>query len=401
MLSDCPVRIGGCLSQGKRLRALLLATVAALLTANVIAAPPKSTPVAPAPRPTEAEIAQIEDRWLNAALPCNVPENKLGLYKACLRVYVSRLPKLDPAKREHFGEKYDPDRYYDCRANKGSNITGECHVYKLRRVESPEHWPFHKASPMKWPDAPAKPVYQVGMGPIDYWRALCKAEAGEFITRTVEKVDGLFLIRRRTPEMEGARGDRFVMEDPYGYVNAETGTYDNVPGMWTGPIETSSKGLPRFRYLETTPLINDIQPTSAKYFDSSLFQPRPEGGRYQRFSRPVLGQKAVKLEYARSVNAKYGVTWRGIKRPRDRDVGVAGGELAVVDLATGEILGLRRGFVLGARNLGERVGWGSPNACPEYSLMPGVGERRRRNKDIDFSVWFIAKVIVPEHIVKD
>lgn len=101
------------------------------------------------------------------------------------------------------------------------------------------------------------------------------------------------------------------------------------------------------------------------------------------------------------VQSRYGWTWRGIKRPFDREVGVAGGELAVVDLKTGEILGLRRGFVLGARRLGGPVGWGGGNACPEYALMPGLGEVRRRNKDFDFSFWFINKVLLPVGEYKD
>ncbi len=82
-------------------------------------------------------------------------------------------------------------------------------------------------------------------------------------------------------------------------------------------------------------------------------------------------------------------------RKLDREIGVSGGELAVVDLKTGEILGLRRGFLLGSNEIGGRLNWNGGNACPEYSSQPGIGSLRRRNKDMDFSLWFINKILLP------
>ena len=42
--------------------------------------------------------------------------------------------------------------------------------------------------------------------------------------------------------------------------------------------------------------------------------------------------------------ARYGFTWRGITRLNDREMGIAGGELIVLDLETSEVLGFRRIF---------------------------------------------------------
>jgi hypothetical protein len=129
--------------------------------------------------------------------------------------------------------------------------------------------------------------------------------------------------------------------------------------------------------------------------------PNFENKPYQHFSGYSHRSKEMQLEYKDKVSSRYGWTWRGIKRRLDREIGVAGGELAVVDLKSGEILALRRGFILAAGKLGHPVGWGGGNACPEYALMPGIGTIRRRNKDFDFSFWFINKALLPIGQYKD
>lgn len=46
-----------------------------------------------------------------------------------------------------------------------------------------------------------------------------------------------------------------------------------------------------------------------------------------------------------SPRSRYGYTWRGIARPYDRELGIAGGELIVLDLPTNAVLAVRRGVV--------------------------------------------------------
>ncbi|RKZ98157.1 MAG: hypothetical protein DRQ46_02925 [Gammaproteobacteria bacterium] len=48
--------------------------------------------------------------------------------------------------------------------------------------------------------------------------------------------------------------------------------------------------------------------------------------------------------YDTQLRSQYGYVWRGIQRPYDRENSIAGGEIAVVDLQTNEILGLWRSF---------------------------------------------------------
>ena len=44
---------------------------------------------------------------------------------------------------------------------------------------------------------PADSGYKPGMTPQDYFDHLCKTEAGEFIYRTVENVEGIYIMRPR------------------------------------------------------------------------------------------------------------------------------------------------------------------------------------------------------------
>jgi hypothetical protein len=320
-------------------------------------------------------------------------------YHACVEVLGAQMAPIDPERREWFGEQYSAEKYVECRKKAQPQET-HCERHRLRRKEAPEFWPFHDKSPMKWPDPPKEPVYKKGMKPIDYWRALCKAEAGEFIYRVVEGVETIYQIRPRPREEPYAGGDRYVMEDPYGYVESESGSIKAIALNAIWPPETSHKSTPRFRALETPKLQDDIPLNLRKYYSASLFVPPKSNEPYQRFTGYSGDFRSLQMDHIQRISARYGWTWRGIRRPFDRELDVAGGELAVVDLRTGEVLGLRRGFVLAASSPDGRFGWGAGH-CPEYSLMPGIGQIRKRNKDFDFSFWFIPKVVVPPHVMID
>ena len=49
-------------------------------------------------------------------------------------------------------------------------------------------------------------------------------------------------------------------------------------------------------------------------------------------------------ERVKELKSRYGFTWRGITRPHDRGLGIAGGELIVLDFQTNEVLAVRRGY---------------------------------------------------------
>ena len=64
-------------------------------------------------------------------------------------------------------------------------------------------------------------------------------------------------------------------------------------------------------------------------------------------------------------HARYGYTWRGIKRERDREYSIGAGEYLVVDLETNEVLGVKRGFKISGhdKNTSSGIGWENARPC--------------------------------------
>jgi hypothetical protein len=279
--------------------------------------------------------------------------------------YKERLEPFDPARRETFGEFYDPKKYHECRSRAEQRDT-HCEYLKLRRREAREYWPYPNVPALKLPEAPNPPVYRWWMSAKQYFDALCKAEAGEFISRTVDNVEGVYQIRTRYPASTEAFRDRYVMEDPYGHTDAEA---RYAPQFFLSRH--------RYQYFEVPSL--------------QRFQPEIRQGVVRYFGYDDRDSNSLKRESGPKMKSRYGYTWRGIKRPKDREHGIAGGELVVVDLETNEVLGIRRGFMLASKSQVSRSGlnWESGRVCPKLNDRPGW------SKDVDFTVWFVTKVLRP------
>ncbi len=307
---------------------------------------------------------------------------------------LSRPPKPDTRPHplgETYGQKYDLEKYKACtRADPGS---GNCLLFKLRRNENPELWPYPDVPPMKWPEPPVESVYREGMTPVEYWRALCKAEAGEFIYRTVEDVDGLYQIRPRKHETLQQMADRYVVEDPYGTNVGEENS--EIFFSYIIPREKWQPDLPGYTYIESAPLTGESINRSS-FLDPSLSSSAPPGSKFERyFGYDRKFSSNLKKQWTPELRTRWGFTWRGIHRPHDRELGIAGGELVVVDLLTNEILAVRRGFVLGKSTSTGGVEWQSAISCPEYRLQEGPGKRMSRNRSYAFGLWFLTKVARP------
>ena len=279
-------------------------------------------------------------------------------FDACVRKLIEPLPALDKNRRELFGEKYDPPKYVECRTRPGNRNNSACNVYILRRREWPEYWP-EGAKRNKWPEPPKESVYRKGMTPKEYWQALCKAEAGEFIYKEVKSVDGFLLIRPRGPETDNVFQDKFVVEDAYGALEFYSSGRERRPGVFF--IDRSGES---YRYVEsviTVPLEtmrrvrHEVDPVKLSEFLKS----KPNG---------TWGEE----DYSRIIEvtaflSQYGLTWRGIRRDKDIDLGISGGELVILDLTSGETIALRRGFALdpyASRGERARRWWFGSSGCP-------------------------------------
>lgn len=210
--------------------------------------------------------------------------------------------------------------------------------------------------------------YKPGMTPEQYFDHLCKTEAGEFILKTVENVEGLYMMRPRERVFDDHMQHLYAMEDPYGYTDWEARDPQTifVDPPWR-----------IFSFLETPVLKLTTSETAS--------------APYKRYSGYVQDKSPMKEEQVHILKSQFGYTWRGISRPHDRDLGIAGGELIVVNLKTKEVVGVRRGYIRSGsvRNSLTGVWWLTGQVCPKFEV------RKNRPKDGDFSYWFVSKVLKP------
>lgn len=234
--------------------------------------------------------------------------------------------------------------------------------------------------------------YKSGMTPQEYFDHLCKAEAGEFIYKTAENVEGIYQMRPRERATDYMLQDLYALEDPYGPVYGQE--FNIGPdALKAGTIQSGFVNPAYSQYVRDKSekgykLYKPDQ--SYKFLEKSIpthLQSSTDGDKYLRYTRPNTDKLVVEdgqyfyprdlqpkmiEERVKELKSRYGFTWRGINRFHDRELGIAGGELIVLDVQTNEVLGVRRGYLRTAnvRETGGRVWWLGARACP--SNLPGV-----------------------------
>lgn len=151
--------------------------------------------------------------------------------------------------------------------------------------------------------------YKPGMTSQEYFDHLCKTEAGEFIYRTVENVEGLYMMRSRESVNDYKLQHLYALEDPYAYSDIETDAPQKLfinPPWW------------RYKFLE----LRKVVPVSGL----------STAPRYLRYSGYVQTKSPMVVEEVSTLKSRYGYIWRGVRRPHDRELGIAGGEIIVLDL---------------------------------------------------------------------
>ena len=204
--------------------------------------------------------------------------------------------------------------------------------------------------------------YKRGMTPQEYFDHLCRTEAGEFIYKTVENVEGLLQLRPRDNPTDYELEHLYALEDPYGH---SVGVRDHPEEYFVQPA------IGKYQFFEMS-LAKGSKAKEDMRFRRYYRDEKAYPGRdYQtaisgRFARVPYIVAEVEVSHIKS---KYGYTWRGIMRAHDREAGIAGGELIILDLLTKDVLAVRRGFVRSGsgRNL-TGVWWLTAQKCSKESL---------------------------------
>jgi hypothetical protein len=211
----------------------------------------------------------------------------------------------------------------------------------------------------------------------------CKT-AGEFIKRTADDVEGIYLLKLRPSEIN--RGNQFDMDDPYGRDFGGEGYLQSfLRGFWDNsrakkPTLYTPSRL-GYQYVEATD---------------------PKDGKRYRYtgSRKVVGQmdrNAPNVQSALKTNPnidisiyafvmdktpasgpspRYGVTYDDISTRDDRELWIAGSSLKVIDLKKNEVIAERIGYMMDrgqGANGGGRAPWliAADNACPAFIATHG------------------------------
>jgi hypothetical protein len=173
-----------------------------------------------------------------------------------------------------------------------------------------------------------KEVYKPGMNSADYFKALCEEEAGDFVFKTVEGVEGVLQMRPYQPE-----GDRLGQFFAYeGIVGLDVAMYSTPQGDFVGDARSY------YNFFEV-PVHRDPRGLGYQYW-FPVVNTRTEG---IPPSRQNVDLK-YEVQNRNAPVAKYGYTQRGIRRANDVEYGIRGAELIVLDLQSHEPLGFRRVF---------------------------------------------------------
>ncbi len=203
------------------------------------------------------------------------------------------------------------------------------------------------------------------------WQALCK-KSGEFIHKTVEGVEGVYLVNVRTHKDNLNQGeqpeDQFRLSDPYGHDLTDDGYLESLlrDSFHYNRKEPWPAEFPPYRgYL----FVEANHPEDRKLyrFSGRVEEPWQTDKRYSRgYIRFVLDRSPIEK---RSV--RYGVKFDDISPREERENWIAGSSLKVIDLETGELLGERIGYMID-RGQGSRAGARQPwtfaadDACPAF-----------------------------------
>jgi len=208
--------------------------------------------------------------------------------------------------------------------------------------------------------------YRRGMTSEQYFEHLCRTEAGEFIFKTVENVEGFYFMRPPKWPTDDNLKDRYKLEAP--------------------EIERT------FQLFRATPEERGqifINPPWALY--AFVEEPSQTKQLREPFVRIRGYQQRVspnQVEAISQLASRYGLTWRGLKRRYDRELAIAGSEWLVLDLRTYEVMAIERNFARTGRtrNAPEGIWWLNALNCP--------GTRTRNILTRRF-YEFAAKVLTP------
>ncbi|MBK9625018.1 MAG: hypothetical protein KA388_02350 [Rhodocyclaceae bacterium] len=223
-------------------------------------------------------------------------------------------------------------------------VEGQPEAIPAEWVATPEGKLAHS---IKIPNpVPADSGYRPWMSGDAYFKLLCEREAGEFIYKTVENVEGFYFMRPPNRPSDDDLSDRYKLEAP--------------------EIERT------FQLMKAEPTQRGIIFVNPPWnMFSFVEEPNAsrDGKSYIRISGYQQRVSVMSTSEVSALNSQFGLIWRGLLRPHDREYGISGSEWVVLDLRTNEVLAVQRVYGRTGKTPNTRDGiwWLNAGTCPRIS----------------------------------
>nr|WP_295784966.1 hypothetical protein [Rhodoferax sp.] len=240
---------------------------------------------------------------------------------------------------------------------------------------------------------------------VAMWQERCKT-AGEKIYKTVENVEGIYLMKIRTTTNFG---EQFKLDDPYGHDSTNKEYILNfLRGFYhqrNEPIVPGSPPRTGYAYVEAHDPADGQRyrytaaKTAVRKMDITAPNVQVDLKRDPNFDLNVYEFLLTKVP-APGKAPRYGVTYDDISTREEREYWIAGSSLKVIDLQTNEVMAERIGYMVDWAQ-GSQAGFRSPwlfaadNACPGFQWNPNFPVRRGGSAQAGQTLIFVEKVLKP------
>jgi hypothetical protein len=193
----------------------------------------------------------------------------------------------------------------------------------------------------------------------------CKT-AGEKIYRTVDNIEGVYLMKVRPDTIN--YDNQFVLDDPYG---SDLGGKGYITTFIRGSYQANVKDIPKdgpprigYSYVEAL----DPKDRQRYRYTGRIEEPWQTDKSYLKgYMKFVLYKNIAPSDSA----PQYGVTYDDISTREEREYWIAGSSLKVIDLKNNEVIAERIGYMMDfyqGSNKGGRAPWlwATAHACPNF-----------------------------------
>jgi len=231
-------------------------------------------------------------------------------------------------RKEGIGPYLSPDEPSRSRKRTDSS----CDILKIKPADplATEEGRFAYSIKLPPPHDKPKVEYKKGMSAEAYFKELCEKDAGEWIFKKVEGVEGVLQGRRN---ISASKASNLVFQLYEANEVLTSSMEDRLVQPYHG----------RYNYMERPRDIDGTGKPYVRFFRGAEVQGHYKIGT-QKNGRPTYVPYIVNKEHTDSLKSRYGFTWRQVAKKDMLENGITGSETIIYDQTTNEVIAFRRFF---------------------------------------------------------